>query len=93
MIRTLDLPINMQVDLLNRIIKLILLYCCEIWGFGNLDIIERVQLKIFKHILNLKRSTPSFMIYGELGVFPISIDIQSRMVSFWTKVPDDEGKK
>ena len=32
------------------------------------------------------------MIYGELGVFPISIDIQSRMVSFWTKVADDEGK-
>ena len=32
------------------------------------------------------------MIYSELGVFPIYIDIQSRMVSFWTKVADDEGK-
>ena len=91
-IRTLDLPIDMQVDLFNKLIKPILLYGCEIWGFGNLDIIERVQLKFFKHILNLKRSTPSFMIYGELGVFPIYIDIQSRMVSFWTKVADDEGK-
>ena len=29
--------------------------------------IERVQLKFYKHILNLKKSTPSFMIYGELG--------------------------
>lgn len=26
------------------------------------------------------------MVYGELGVFPLSIDIQSRMVSFWTKL-------
>ena len=32
------------------------------------------------------------MIYGEKGLYPISIAIQSRMVSFWTKVADDEGK-
>ena len=26
------------------------------------------------------------MIYGELGVTPLYIDIQSRMISFWTKL-------
>ena len=84
-IRHLNLPIDMQIDLFNKMIKPILLYGCEIWGFGNIDIIERVQLKFFKHILHLKKSTPSFMIYGELGVYPLIIDIQSRIVSFWAK--------
>lgn len=88
-IRILDLPIDMQVDLFNKTVKPILLYGCELWGFGNLDIIERVQLKFFKLILNLKKSTPSFMVYGELGAFPLYIDIQTRMVSFWTKLGDN----
>ena len=39
-IRVLDLPIEMQIDLFNKLIKPILLYGCEIWAFGNLDIIE-----------------------------------------------------
>ena len=42
------LPIDMQIDLVNKLIKPILLYGCEIWAFGNLDIIERVQLKFLK---------------------------------------------
>ena len=46
-IRVLNLPIQMQVDLFNKTSKPILLYGCEIWGFGNLDPIERVQLKFF----------------------------------------------
>ena len=83
-IRVLNLPIQMQVDLFNKTIKPILLYGCEIWGFGNLDPIERVQLKVFKHILNLKKSTPSFMIYGEFGIYPLEIDIKNRLISFWT---------
>ena len=58
--RLLALPIEIQIELF-------LLYACEIWGFGNLDI-EIVQLKFLKMILNLKRSTPSFMVYGEAGV-------------------------
>ena len=85
-IRNLNLPIDMQIDLFNKMIKPILLYGCEIWGFGNLDIIERVQLKFYKQILYLKKSTPSFMVYGELGAYPLFIDIQSRIISFWCKV-------
>ena len=42
--RTLNLLIDMQVFLFDKTIKPILLYGCEIWGFGNIDIIETVQL-------------------------------------------------
>ena len=85
-IRLLALPIEIQIELFNKTIKPILLYACEIWGFGNLDIIERVQLKFLKLILNLKRSTPSFMVYGEVGVRPLYIDIQARIIAFWSKL-------
>ena len=77
----------MQIDLFNKTIKPILLYGSEI-GFGNIDILERVQLKFLKFILNLKTSTPSFMNYGETGVTPLYIDIKSRIISFWTRVSD-----
>ena len=76
-IRTLNLPLDMQLRLFDKTIKPILLYGAEVWGFGNCDIIERVHLKFLKYVLNLKKkkSTPSRMIYGELGIFPIKIEI------------------
>ena len=85
-IRVLNLPIEMQIDLFNKLIKPILLYGCEIWVIGNIDILERVQLKFLKMILNMKKSTPSYMVYGECGVYPLKIDIQARLLSFWSNL-------
>jgi hypothetical protein len=52
----------------------ILLYGCEVWGFGKNEVLERVHLKFCKIRLNLKSSTPNYMVYGELGRYPIDID-------------------
>jgi hypothetical protein len=67
------LSIKGQYDLFDKIVKPILLYGCEIWSFSNLDIIERVHLKFCKFLLHLKKSTPNFMMYGELGACPMSV--------------------
>ena len=75
-IRNLDLPIDIQIDLFNKTVKPILLYGYELWGISNIDNLERIQLKSHKQTLNIKNSTPSNMIYGELGVKPIYIDVQ-----------------
>ena len=50
-----------------------LFYGCETWGFENNEIIERIHLKFCKLLLHLKTSTPDYMVYGELGRYPISI--------------------
>ena len=84
--RTLELPIDLQIELFDKMVKPVLLYGCEIWGFGNVEIIDRVFLKFLKMILGIKQSTPNFMVYGETGTYPISIDIHCRMISFWAKV-------
>jgi hypothetical protein len=46
---------------------------------------ECISKLICKLLLKLKSSTPNYMIYGELGRFPIEIDIKIRMVSFWAR--------
>ena len=92
-VKRLSLPIDMQIDIFNKTVKPVLLYGCEIWGFGNLEIIERVQLKFLKYILNVRKSTPSCIIYGETGVTPIKIDIHTRMISYWSKIVSQDQNK
>ena len=81
-----NLSIDCQLDLFDKIVKPILLYGCEIWGFSCLSFIERLHLKFCKHILNLSNSTPNFMVYGELRRYPLSINVKVRMIMFWAKM-------
>jgi hypothetical protein len=67
------LSIQCLLDLFDKMIKPILLYGCEVWGFSNNDILEKLHLKFCKILLNLKTSTPSYMVYGELGRYHIYI--------------------
>ncbi|XP_067660315.1 uncharacterized protein [Haliotis asinina] len=85
-IRQLDMPIDCQLKLFDNLVKPILLYGAEVWGFENVAMIERVHLKFCKYILNVKQSTPDFMIYGELGRYPISISVKVRIISNWAKM-------
>jgi hypothetical protein len=52
--RTYDkLSIKCLLDLFDKMIKPILLYGCEVWGFSNNDILEKIHLKYCKILLNL----------------------------------------
>ena len=75
-----------MIDLFEKTVSPILLYGCEVWGFENSTVIETVQLKFYKYLLGLKKSTPSYIVYGELGVYPLDISIKVRMVSYWLKL-------
>lgn len=85
-IRTLQLPIDMQLKLFVSMVKPIILYGAEIWGDGNNDLLEKIQLKLHKYIFKLNKSTCSAMIYGELGEMPLSIDIKTRVMLFWANI-------
>ena len=90
-----NLSIKSQYDHFDKIMKRILLYGCEIWGFGNIEIIEKVHLKFCKLILNLKKlkSNPNFMIYGEVGIYPMPVYIELRMINFWSKMVNGNDSK
>ena len=80
------IPIDCQLDLIEKTIEPILLYGCEVWGVGNTSIIETFRLKILKQTLGLRPSTPSYMVYGEIGKLPLKYTIDKRIISFWGKI-------
>jgi len=84
--RKLDLPIDLTLDLFDKCVKPILLYGSEVWGFEQMCICDKVQLSFFKMLLNVKSSTPSCMLYGELGKYPVSLDATTRVLCFWYKL-------
>jgi hypothetical protein len=88
-----NLSISCQLDLFDKLVKPILLYGCEVWGFGNNEILERVQLKFCKFLLHLKTTTPNCMVYVELGRYPVENDIKLRMISYWSRLISVKGTK
>ena len=74
-IRNLAIPIDLQLKLFDSLITPILVYSCEVWGFENKQGIEKMHLQYCKRILNLRSSTPNFVVFGEIGRFPVEIII------------------
>ena len=91
--RKFNLSISCQYDLFEKIVRPILLYGCEIWGYTNVEMIERVHLKFCKLLLGVKKSTPSFMIYGELGICPMYVFIKSRIINYWARVTNTRNEQ
>ena len=87
------IPIDCQIDIFEKIIEPILLYGAEIWGFENTTLIEEYYLKTIKQILGLRKSTPNYMIYGEIGKYPITAKIKMRMIKYTIRLTKGEGKK
>ena len=54
-------------------------------GFSNLDTIERLHLKFCKYVLCVCKSTPNFMVYGELGRYPLPISVISKNANILDK--------
>ena len=84
--RRLQLSFDTMINMFDKCITLILLYGCEVWGVENCKILELVQLKFYKYLLGLKQCTSTNMIYGELGIYPLEIEIKSRLFGYWVRV-------
>jgi hypothetical protein len=70
-IKNISISVDLQLKLLNSLVAPVLLYASEIWSFENKNSIERVHLQFCKSILKVRNSTPKFLVYGELGRFPL----------------------
>ena len=91
--RKLHLPIDLQLQLFDSMVAPILLYSSEITGFEKSDGLERLCTQFYKIILNLKKTTPNIILYGELGRCPIDIFVRARMIGFWQRIINGKQDK
>jgi hypothetical protein len=80
------LPLDIQIELFEKCVYPILLYGSEVWGFSDLELCKRFQLRFVKLLLNLNKSTPTCMVLGEVGMFPVELEVKSRMLSYWYNI-------
>ena len=84
--RRLNLPTDIMLKLFDSCVEPILLYGCEVWGYENVDILEKVHTKFCKFIFAVSKYSHYMPVYGELGRYPLSIKIKQRMVRYWTRI-------
>ena len=53
--------------------------------------IETLHLSFFKRVLNVRKSTSNYMVYFELGRFPLYINRYYRMLKYWFKILKTEN--
>lgn len=92
-ISCLHLPIDLQLHLFDHTILPILLYGCEIWGYQNTKIIERMHNQFLTYITKLRKSTPIYMLCGELGRYTVEITIKTKMIGFWISIVTSSNAK
>ncbi len=83
----LSVPTSLQ--LFRTLIVPILTYGSEIWGPENVSdnhCFEKVQLRFARFLLGVSNKTSNVGVRGELGLFPISIDIKLCTVGFWKHI-------
>ena len=81
-IKKMSWPADVAIEL----VKPVVLHDTEVWWCKSDDILERLQPRFFKYMLSVNKYTCSSMIYRELGVTPLSIDVKIRMVVYWAKL-------
>ena len=83
-------PVSVALHLFNYIIKPILCYGCEIWGFIVKEEIERIKVQYLKYILHLPNNAS---VRGELGQFPLHLFWKENIIKYWCRVNTDDIPK
>jgi hypothetical protein len=81
-IRNIKIPIDLQLKIFDALVAPTLLYGSEVLGFEKNDNIEKVHLQFLKKISRVRITTPNFLVYGELGRYPLIVNIKCRMLRF-----------
>ena len=81
-----NISIQCQLKLFDSMVLPVLLYGSEIWAFENVSLMEKMCNKFLKLLLPVRKTTPLYLLYGELGRFPVHISVKLRMIAFWFRL-------
>jgi hypothetical protein len=62
-----------------------------VWGFHKGVDIETLHLSVLKRVLKVRKSTSNYIVYFELGRFPLYINRYCRMLKYWFKILKTEN--
>jgi hypothetical protein len=79
------------LSLFDTYVKSIVNYGCEVWGFHKGVDIEALHLSFLKRVLKVRKSTSNYMVYFELGRFPLYINRYCRMLKYWFRILKTEN--
>lgn len=79
--------------LFDTIVKPILCYGSEIWGYRYCEKIEKVQTKFCKRFCTLSSNTADSFALGECGRLPIAVTYMSRCLNYWIKILQMENHR
>ena len=91
--RKLHMPKDLQLQLFDSMVAPILLYRSDITVFEKPDGLERLCNQFYKIILNLKKTRPNIILYGELGRYPIDVLVKTRMIGFCQRIINGKQDK
>ena len=74
--RQLHLPTDIIFQLFDHTVVPIFLYGCEVWGYEDCDIIEKLHLEFCRMVLHVDKSTCKCMMNGDRGRPPIVMQIK-----------------
>ena len=89
----LNLPFDLAIKLFDHTIVPILTYSCEVWGYEDLALIERVHCNFLRNLFKLRKSTPLYMLYGRTGIYPLFIVIKSKIIGYWLSLLEGDTNK
>ena len=69
--------------LFDSVVKPILTYSAEVWGYQYCEQIENVQIRFCKRIACLNRNVADFFALSECGRYPLFVTYMNRCVKYW----------
>lgn len=91
-----NVPINIMLELFEKLVSPILMYGAEIWGYKQMNCIERIQTRFCKHILGLSKTACDAAALGECGKKRLKVLYFSKCIKYWLKLcclPDNRLNK
>jgi len=89
----LHLPFDLAIKLLDHTIVPILTYSCEVWGYEDLALIERVHCNFLRKLFKLRKSIPLYILYEGTGRYPLSIFIKPKIIRYWLSLLKGDPNK
>lgn len=60
-------------------------HATDIWRHYIIKDMELLQINFLEQVLDVNKKTSTDIVLGELGVFPVEVNIKYRMICFWVR--------